>query len=365
MENRGRENASDLRTNSRAPGSAASAADSVGPSRLRVLVLVGVTTILLALCTLITVPFLPAITWAVALAIIAWPLHVWVGRHVTAPSLAAGISAGVVSSVIFVVGVWLVYQLTREAVALTEVLEEESQLLRETPFLGIAIEWFERFGGSFEIQLRNAVKSFVPDGTILAQGSVATGLQILVALFMLFYLFRDRRAFLLGVSELLPLSAAETDRILGRAADSVHANLYATVATSATSAVGGSLMFWLLGLPSPVFWGVVIFILSVLPVVGSAMVWAPAALYLATTGRWLMAAALVGWGLLTWAIVDNILYVHLAGDRMRIHPVPTLIAFLGGLAVFGISGVIIGPAILAVTLAVLESWNGSARNICS
>src|SRR5205085_7142580 len=73
-------------------------------------------------------------------------------------------------------------------------------------------------------------------------------------------------------------------------------------------------------------------------------------------GRWVAVAGLVGWGGGEWMVVDNVVYVGLAGDRMRMHPVPAMVAFLGGLAVFGMSGMILGPAIVAVTGALIDVW---------
>jgi len=126
--------------------------------------------------------------------------------------------------------------------------------------------------------------------------------------------------------------------------------------TSLIDATGGGLLFWVLGLPAPLLWAVVMFVLSILPVLGAALVWLPAAAYLALGGRWLPAAALVGWGVLSFMVVDNVIYVRLAGARMRMHEVPALVAFLGGVAVFGLSGMILGPAILAVATALVEVW---------
>jgi predicted PurR-regulated permease PerM len=124
--------------------------------------------------------------------------------------------------------------------------------------------------------------------------------------------------------------------------------------------VAGGVLFWLLGLPSPVLWGVVMFVLSILPLLGTWLIWLPAAAYLGMTGRWPQAGVLLGWGLASWFVVDNVIYVRLAGDRMRLHQVPALISFLGGLAVFGASGMILGPGILAVTVAVLGVWHRRA-----
>jgi predicted PurR-regulated permease PerM len=117
----------------------------------------------------------------------------------------------------------------------------------------------------------------------------------------------------------------------------------------------------LLGLPSPVTWGVVMFFLSFLPLLGTWIVWLPAALVLGLSGLWLNAFGLLMWGIASSVVVDNIIYVRIAGERMRLHQVPALLAFLGGLAVFGVSGMILGPAILAVTVAVLDVWHQRAN----
>src|SRR5205085_12595272 len=85
-------------------------------------------------------------------------------------------------------------------------------------------------------------------------------------------------------------------------------------------------------------------------------VWLPAAAYLAMPGGGVEAAALVAWGVGSWVVNDNFIYVRLAGDRMRLHQVPALLAFLGGPAVFGATGMILGPAVLAVAVALLEVW---------
>ena len=110
------------------------------------------------------------------------------------------------------------------------------------------------------------------------------------------------------------------------------------------------------GLPAPVLWAFVMFILSLLPVVGAGLVWIPAAVYLAITGRWLATASIVGWGTLCFIFVDNLLYMRLVGERMRMHDLLALISFFGGIAVFGMSGMILGPTIVAVTMALLEVW---------
>jgi predicted PurR-regulated permease PerM len=177
---------------------------------------------------------------------------------------------------------------------------------------------------------------------------------------VLFFLLRDRAVLARGMRRVLPLSDAEVARVTGRAADSVQANLYANVITSLLDAVGAGVVFWAVGLPAPVLWGAVTFVVTLLPLVGSAGVWVPAATYLALTGRWMPAAVIAMWGVATWALVDHILYVRLVGGRLRMHPLLLLIAILGGLALFGASGLVLGPGIVAVTEAFLDIWESQA-----
>jgi predicted PurR-regulated permease PerM len=330
---------------------------------LRPVALAILTLALIYLCFKLAVPLLPALTWAFALAIIAWPLHAWIGRHVPGRTLPAILSTAAVVVLILIPGLFVSYELAREATSAAEQMKERSaegvlrQSMEKTPGLHRVVEWSDRVGVDVDGGVRRLVAEYTQDASYLIQGSVAAILQAVIGLFVLYHLFRDRAALMESVRRMVPLTRDESDQVFKRAADSVYANLYATVITSIIDGVGGGLMFWAVGLPSPVLWGVVMFVLSILPILGTGMVWVPAGAYLALIGQWPQALALCAWGLAGWVVVDNYLYVELAGNRMRLHEVPAMIAFLGGLAVFGASGMIIGPALLAVTVAVLEVWH--------
>ena len=116
----------------------------------------------------------------------------------------------------------------------------------------------------------------------------------------------------------------------------------------------GTFIFWALGLPSPLLWGVVMFFLSMIPMAGSFLVWAPAALYLALTGAYVKAVILVGWGVLVIGTIDNFLSPRLVGKRARLHELLIFFAVLGGLQVFGVLGLVLGPVVVAITLALIE-----------
>ncbi|HTK75242.1 MAG TPA: AI-2E family transporter [Gemmataceae bacterium] len=352
-------------TDARADAEPAAAAPAEPPpsnDRLRILALVAVTVGLIALCVLLAVPFLPAITWGVALAILAWPMHRWIVTRIESPGLSAGVSTLVVVAVIIGPGLLVGYQLTQEAAAAAARAQAEQssggwrEKVASIPGVGRVLEWTDRLGLDVESEAYNLLGSTLRNAAGLAQGSAEAVVQFLAAVFVLFYAFRDRAVLVRGVRGLLPLTKEETDRVFVRVAGSVHANLYANVLTSLIDSVGFGVLFWLVGLPAPVLWAFVLFILSLLPIVGAGFVWIPAAVYLAMTGRWLAAAGIVAWGTLCFVFVDNLLYMRLVGERMRMHDVLALISFFGGIAVFGMSGMILGPTIVAVTMALLEVW---------
>jgi predicted PurR-regulated permease PerM len=335
----------------------------VSHERLRLWVLGAVTVIFIILCVVLAIPFLPAITWGIALAIIAWPLHAKVTRHISNHTVAASISLSAVVLAILLPGLFIAYQIVNEAASAADRVQAEQaegklrEGLRKVPGMEGVVAWMDRANFDPDREVRKFITSFTQrDVAGLLQGSVMAIIQFALALFILFYLLHDRPTVMQGVRGMMPLSRRETDRVFKRIADSVHATVYGQVVTGIINGVGGGLMFWLVGLPSPILWGVVMAVLSILPVLGTFVVWAPAAIYLLLISQPLSALALVTWGLLSAIITDNILYTRLVGTRMRLHAVPTLLALLGGLAVFGFSGVIIGPAIAAATMALLEVW---------
>ena len=110
--------------------------------------------------------------------------------------------------------------------------------------------------------------------------------NLLITLFVLFYLFRDWREAAATIRSLVPLSSRETDEVFARVTNTIYATIYGTLVVSAVQGALGGLMFWWLGLPAPVLWGVVMGLLAIIPVLGAFVIWVPAAIWLAATGDW-------------------------------------------------------------------------------
>jgi predicted PurR-regulated permease PerM len=188
------------------------------------------------------------------------------------------------------------------------------------------------------------------------RGSVRGIVDLLIIFFALFYFFRDSRQCVGTIRSMLPLSREEADHVLTRLRDTIYATVFGTIAIAAVQGTLGGLMFWWLGLPAPVLWGVVMGLLAIVPVLGAFIVWIPAAIVLALQGMWVKAIILTVWGTVVIGLIDNLLYPALVGKKLQLHTLPVFFAIVGGIMVFGAAGIIIGPAMLSLTVVLIDVW---------
>ena len=123
------------------------------------------------------------------------------------------------------------------------------------------------------------------------------------------------------------------NKVFSHVADTINATIYGTLAVAAVQGTLGGLMFWWLGLPAPVLWGLVMGVMAVVPVLGAFIVWIPAAIFLALEGSWGKALILGVWGGVIVGGIDNVMYPILVGNRLKLHTIPAFIAIVGGLIV--------------------------------
>jgi predicted PurR-regulated permease PerM len=115
-------------------------------------------------------------------------------------------------------------------------------------------------------------------------------------------------------------------------------------------------MFWILGIPSPLLWAVLMAFVCMIPVAGSFLVWLPLAIYLMVGGYWTRAVILIVWGAFVISTIDNFLRPKLVGGQTRLHELLVFFSVLGGISVFGLLGIVLGPVVLAITLGLLQTF---------
>jgi predicted PurR-regulated permease PerM len=313
----------------------------------------------LYLCFLLAVPFLTAITWAVAIGVTALPMHRSIEHWVRRPNLAAALSVGIAAAVALAILLFVAQQLVREVADGAIFLEafirtgEWREAIADLPFLSGIVDWLEARMNVAEL-IGTFASWLTGQSTMLLAGSATQIAMLVITFYLLFYFFRDRQLALDAVMDLSPLNETETRQIVERFANTVHATIFGAVAVASVQGTLSGLMFWWLGLPLPITWGIVMGVLALLPVLGAAIVWVPAALFLALQGSWLEAIVLALWGALVVSTIDNLIYPMLVGNRLKLHTAVSLIGALGGLVVFGAAGLVLGPATIAVTLTLIE-----------
>lgn len=328
---------------------------------IQLLILAIVTSIAIYLCYGILRPFIPVLSWAVALVVITYPVYLKLQNLFARNALPALVAVLVLGSLILGTTTWVMHEVV---LALGEGIQtvtnnlqqgQWERFLNEHPQLRALLSWMDTH---FHVRqtLQGTLDSLTQWAARILAASLWSFVGLLLVLFTSFFLFRDAAPLLKDIRGLIPLSRAETEEILRRVTDTIYATLYGTVLVAALQGLLGGLIFWVLGLPAPVVWGVIMGLLAMVPYLGAFLVWIPVAIALALSGRWMDAVVLSVWGSLVIGLSDNIIYPFLVGRRMRFHTLIVFFFLLGGVVLFGPSGIVLGPVVLAITDALFEIW---------
>jgi predicted PurR-regulated permease PerM len=326
-------------------------------SRGKLYVLAAATVAAGYLCYQLILPFIPAIAWATTAAVITYRFSHWVGRHVKSPSTKAAICTTIVAVAVLLplvgVGYVGVQQIGVAAQELEGFNEKVNDLLAGRPKLQQAWDSLkDELDPTKAPQLFNRLRPAVA----AVSTPIYVGIQLLLTLFILFFVYRDEELALETVRSVMPLSEHETDQLLHRVEDTIHATIFGTVVVAMIQGAMGGIMFALMGIPGAVLWAVIMGLLAMIPYLGAFVVWGPMAAFLAMHGQWMQAAILVTYGALAIGLIDNLLYPYLVGQRLRQHTVTAFFAILGGVNVFGATGLVLGPVIVSVTFFLFDLW---------
>ena len=311
------------------------------------------------LCYLITLPFLPALAWAIGLSVLAAPFQKWLETKIRHPSLCSLVCTSILGIVVVVPVSFAIQQLIVQATLGATVLEakiqsgEWRQVFSSQPQIATALEWLDS-----KLDLPGIAKMFassMSDATLsILRGSVYQLVDFALTFYLLFFLLRDRDVALLTLCRFSPLSERQMSRVYQRVHDTICATVYGSFVVAAVQGAALGITFWCLELPSPVLWGMIMAGLALAPVAGAFMVWGPAAVFLAVAGHWGKALLLVAAGVFVIVVVDNLLRPILVGKQLQTHTVLVFMSVVGGMLLFGPSGILLGPIVLTITQVLLE-----------
>ena len=329
--------------------------------RFRIGILIVLVVFLSYLAYLVLVPFFAPLTWAAVFAIVFYPVHLFILRYLKRPSLAALSSVALVLIIILGPLSYLSYFLVGELQDLSNAgltMEGMRSVYRDS----FVNSLMERVLPVFHLEERQAMAyvangvsnlsrqllHWIPSGL----GSVASGLaNFLIMAFILFFLFKDGSVYVTKILEYLPFSERNKKHLSGQVRDVIASTIYGGVAVALVQGIIGTIGYVVVGIPSPVLWGLATAITSFLPFIGSHIVWVPMCLYLLVTGHIVKAIILAVFGVFGIGLVDNVVRPLFIRGRARMGFLLTFLAVLGGIQAFGLIGIIVGPLIMAVYIS--------------
>jgi predicted PurR-regulated permease PerM len=316
----------------------------------------------LILCALLLHPFFSAIVGAVVLAVVTQRPYDWLASRIKNRSLCAAVTLILIVLAVIVPTFFLAQKLGEQALNTVHAFrngahqEKITSFIANRPALANRIEDF-----TSSIDINNATRSTAAylGGNLagLLGNSVRIITQLVVMLFLLFFLLRDRVLALTALRALLPLQEHESTELLDRVGNTILATALGRLTIAAVQGVLAGLAFWVLGVPGVILWAFTLTVCAMIPAFGSFLVWGPVAIYLGLSGHWGKAALLGLWGAVIVSTIDNILYPILVGSHLRAHTATILLSILGGIAAFGPIGIVLGPVLFTLATTLLDIWH--------
>ena len=310
-------------------------------------------------------PFFEPILWAVTLAILFQPVQAKLFRVFRQRANTIALMTLVIILVVVIVPtLFLLTAVAKEGIALYQAVSK-GEIDISGPLNGLQsalpslVERIQSLGINTG-EIKQKLSSSALQGSQWAASHIFTfgqntlrfAVMFFLMLYLLFFFLRDGKKIIDMIIHVLPIGDQRERYLLAKFAEVSRATIKGTLVIGIVQGSLGGIMFALLGIQSAIFWAVVMTLLSVLPAIGSALVWLPAALYLIASGMMVKGLVLIVFGILVIGMIDNILRPVLVGHDTKMPDYLILLSTLGGLAMIGISGFVLGPVMAAFFLAI-------------
>ena len=321
-------------------------------------------------------PFFEPILWATTLAILFQPVQRILLRKLgNRFTLAALCTLLIILITVIVPAMFISVAVAREGIGLYQAIASGEidtsgplswaqsmwpSLMEHGEDLGVNLDEIKQKLSASALQGSQWVASHL---LTFGQNTLRFAIMFFLMLYLLFFFLRDGKQIINTIIKVLPIGDERERHLLAKFADVSRATIKGTLVVGMVQGILGGIVFALLGIESAVFWAVVMTLLSILPAVGAAIVWLPAAIYLIANGMLWQGLFLIAFGALVIGMVDNVLRPILVGRDTKMPDYLILLSTLGGLAMIGISGFVLGPVIAAFFLAIwamfAEEYNTS------
>jgi predicted PurR-regulated permease PerM len=314
----------------------------------------------------ILLPYAGAVFWGVVLAILFIPLYRRLLRSTKQkPNLAALLTLLSIVVMVIIPVALISASLVQQAAGVYSRIQsghlDFGLYFRQ--IMGVLPQWLvnllERFDLTSLATLQQKLSAFAAEGSQVAAKQAINFasntfdflVSLTIMLYLLFFLLRDGHSLAGRIRTAVPLSLKYKQRLFNNFTTVIRATVKGNVLVAIAQGALGGLIFWFLGVQAPMLWAVVMAFLSLLPAVGAAIVWAPVAVYFLVVGKIWQGVALIAFGVFVIGLVDNFLRPILVGKDTKMPDYVVLLSTVGGMALFGLNGFVIGPVIAALFIA--------------
>jgi predicted PurR-regulated permease PerM len=339
--------------------------------RLGTALFYGILVVLAYLVFLVFEPFLAPLAWAVVLVVVSYPVYARLARKWNA-TLAATVSTIGVILILIVPALLVTGAFIHQGV---EAVQEVQQQIQSGHFSWVNDLWLRvqaRFPDANPGNLTTVIHRYADAGAAYLGSRLGAVLRntavflfhLAVMILAMFYLFRDGDSIVARLREVLPFEKSHRDKMIDETRELIFASVTSSLVAAVAHGVLGGLAFGLTGIRAPIFWGVMMGFFSLIPVVGSALIWVPAAVSLMVDGHIGMGIALMIFCSVIVGLVDNIIRPWMISGRAEMGGLVVFISILGGISVFGMLGVVLGPIVVAAGASMLDLYapGAPARN---
>lgn len=317
----------------------------------------------------VIVPFFVPICWAGVFVILFYPLYERLLPRVRRKGVASLIMCIMILLLIIGPVGYLAVALVSEASDAVTYINEMYKSGQLNQMFSFNLPWMqglkEQLSKYYDVSTIN-IEAIAKDATdavssvlvaqtrnLLTNGAQAVFYFVLM-MFTMYYFFKDGAQLIERVRRLMPLTPTQINITFRQLHDIIQATMYGGIVVALIQGLLGGILFWAVGIPSAVFWGAVMAFLSIIPVLGAFVVFIPAAFILALTGAWGKGLIVLAFGTIVISQVDNILRPMLIAGKASMHPLLLFFSIMGGIAMFGLLGVILGPIVAAIFVTLLK-----------
>lgn len=317
-------------------------------------------------------PLLNIFLASVIISYIFYPVYAWIGRKTGKEAFSALAALAIIVLLFLMPLVFIASQIPAQASAAYNYAKAnfiESSTFDEKCETSdnLMCKAFNLVTGSGFFEFEDILAAFFKKVSELAAHVVVkipnSIAAVAISLIISFFLFRGGKKLLEKLIKMIPMSKSHSENLIEKFRKVTHSVVYAHIIAAIAQGALGIIGFYIFDIPSPIFWGVLMSIFALLPMVGPAIIWLPASLLKIINGMAMgsywelaMGIGLLAYGFFIISTIDNLLRIKIIGDKGDVHPVTVIIGLIGGISLFGLPGIFVGPIILSLLLTYFEDF---------